>query len=145
MPPQTRCQKSKLMDPPPPTSRASFARLGPHHAQRRVEGGEIPCTPPRSRGATNAPESLKRPSAHKRARGNAGCPVHPQPRVRWGSKNCTRVFTAVAPEITRHPRTRMVLTASFVISPAIGFFVTVAGSVLTASLTPASRRQDHTT
>jgi len=39
----------------------------------------------------------------------------------------------------------MVLTASFVISPAIGFFATVARSVLTANLTPASRRQDHTT
>jgi hypothetical protein len=30
-----------------------------------------------------------------------------------------------------------------VISPAIGFLVTVAGS-LAADLTPASRRQDHT-
>jgi hypothetical protein len=39
----------------------------------------------------------------------------------------------------------MVLTASFVISPAIGFFATVTGSALAASLTPASRRQDHTT
>jgi hypothetical protein len=39
----------------------------------------------------------------------------------------------------------MVLTASFVLSPAIGFFVTVAGSVLAADLTPASRHQDHTT
>ncbi len=39
----------------------------------------------------------------------------------------------------------MVLTASFVISPAIGFFATVACSDLTANLTPASRRQDHTT
>ena len=29
--------------------------------------------------------------------------------------------------------------------PAIGFFVTVIGSVLAADLTPASRRQDHTT
>src|SRR6202047_4519137 len=38
--------------------------------------------------------------------GNAGCPVHPQPRVRSGSRRCTRVFTAVAPEITRHPRTQ---------------------------------------
>ena len=32
---------------------------------------------------------------------------------------CTRVFTAVAPEITRHPRTQW-FTAYFVISPAIG-------------------------
>src|SRR6202166_2822856 len=33
-------QRFLLIDPPPPTSRASFARLGPRHAQRRVEGGE---------------------------------------------------------------------------------------------------------
>ena len=38
----------------------------------------------------------------------------------------------------------MVLTVSSVISPAIGSFATVACSALTANLTPASRRQDHT-
>jgi hypothetical protein len=36
-----------------------------------------------------------------------------------GSSNCTRVFTAVAPEITRHPRTQW-FTAYIVLSPAIG-------------------------
>src|ERR1700720_4714567 len=45
-------------------------------------------------------------SAPKEGVGNAGCPVHPQPRVRSGSARCTRVFTAVAPKITRHPRTQ---------------------------------------
>src|SRR5216684_2847203 len=44
--------------------------------------------------------------APKEGVGNAGCPVHPQPRVRSGSSRCTRVFTAVAPEFTRHPRTQ---------------------------------------
>jgi hypothetical protein len=39
----------------------------------------------------------------------------------------------------------MVLTVSFVLSPAIGLFVTVISGVATANLTPASRRQDHTT
>ena len=41
----------------------------------------------------------------------------------------------------------MVLTGSFVLSLATGFFVTIAGvmrSIIT-NLTPASRRQDHTT
>jgi hypothetical protein len=33
VPQQTRCQRSKLIDPPPPTP--------PHHAQVRVEGGGI--------------------------------------------------------------------------------------------------------
>ena len=77
--------------------------------------------------------------------GNAGCPVHPQPRVRNGS---FRMHTSIHSGRTgNHPASphAMVLTASFVLSPAIGFFATVACSVLTANLTPASRRQDHTT
>ena len=39
----------------------------------------------------------------------------------------------------------MVLTVSFVLSPVIGLFVTVACGVASANLTPASRRQEHTT
>ena len=41
----------------------------------------------------------------------------------------------------------MVLTVSFVISPVIGLFVTVASAMrsIVANLTPASRHQDHTT
>jgi hypothetical protein len=39
----------------------------------------------------------------------------------------------------------MVLTAYSVLSPVIGFFVTIACGVAFANLTPASRRQDHTT
>ena len=36
-------------------------------------------------------------------------------------------------------------TAYFVLSRRSGFFVTVAGGIASANLTPASRRQDHTT
>jgi hypothetical protein len=36
-------------------------------------------------------------------------------------------------------------TAYFVLSPEIGFIVSVAGKFASADLTPASRRQDHTT
>src|SRR3954447_17198300 len=39
----------------------------------------------------------------------------------------------------------MVLTVSSVIFPVIGFVVTVASGILPARLTPASRRQNHTT
>jgi hypothetical protein len=39
--------------------------------------------------------------------------------VRKGGEECTRVFTAVAPEITRHPRTQWV-TAYTALSPEIG-------------------------
>ena len=36
-------------------------------------------------------------------------------------------------------------TAYFVLSPVIGLFVTVIGGIASTDLTPASRRQDHTT
>src|SRR5258706_7668280 len=39
----------------------------------------------------------------------------------------------------------MVLTVSFVLSPVIGFLVTVISRFFSQDLTPASRRQDHTT
>src|SRR3954449_10690476 len=39
----------------------------------------------------------------------------------------------------------MVLTVSSVIFPVIGFVVTVASGILPARLTPASKRQNHTT
>src|SRR4030088_2493723 len=51
--------------------------------------------------------------------GNAGGPLHPQPRVR--SVESTRVFTTVAPEHPAFPHA-MVLTASFVLSPVTGLF-----------------------
>ena len=39
----------------------------------------------------------------------------------------------------------MVLTVSFVLSPVTDLFATVVGGVVSANLTPASGRQDHTT
>src|SRR3981189_2571130 len=51
--------------------------------------------------------------------GNAGCPLHPQPRVR--SVESTRVFTTVAPEHPAFPHA-MVLMAYFVLSPVTGLF-----------------------
>src|SRR6202158_3260935 len=50
--------------------------------------------------------------------GNAGCPLHPQPRVRKCSKH-TSVVTTGPPEHPAFPHA-MVLTASFVLSPVIG-------------------------
>src|SRR5260221_13665989 len=84
--------------------------------------------------------------------GNAGCPLHPQPRVR--SVESTRVFTTVAPEHPAFPHA-MVLTVSFALSPVTGLFChrrqrishvkTRSGRHASANLTPASGRQDHTT
>ena len=51
--------------------------------------------------------------------GNAGCPPHPQPRVRNKIKH-TSMVTTVTAGFTRHSRTRMVLTAYFVLSPVTG-------------------------
>src|SRR5260370_24322464 len=84
--------------------------------------------------------------------GNAGCPLHPQPRVR--SVESTRVFTTVAPEHPAFPHA-MVLTAYFVLSPVTGLFChrrqriwfvcARSGRQTSANLTPASGRQNHTT
>jgi hypothetical protein len=51
--------------------------------------------------------------------GNAGCPMHPQPRVRLVVLVCTRVFTAEAPETSGIPHA-MVLTAYIALSPGTG-------------------------
>jgi hypothetical protein len=69
--------------------------------------------------------------------------MHPQPRVRNKTKH-TSIVTTVTPESPGIPRA-VVLTVSFVLSPAIGLFVTVACGVTSANLTPASGRQNHTT
>jgi hypothetical protein len=73
--------------------------------------------------------------------GNAGRPLRPQPRVQ--NKKHTSVVTTVTPGSPGIPRA-MVLTVSFVLSPVIGL-VCHRRWRITANLTPASRRQDHTT
>jgi hypothetical protein len=55
--------------------------------------------------------------------GNAGRPMHPQPRMRNKIKH-TSVVTTGHRSNPAFPHA-MVLTASFVLSPAIGLFVTV--------------------
>jgi hypothetical protein len=52
----------------------------------------------RSRGMRRPSFARSHPPSHQEGVGNAGCPMHPQPRVRKGGKKCTRVFTAEAPE-----------------------------------------------
>src|SRR4051794_31676376 len=58
------------------------------------------------------------------------------------SKKAYELVTTGKPDDPAFPHAT-VLTVSFVISPVIGLFVTVA--LLAQNLTPASRRQDHTT
>jgi len=79
--------------------------------------------------------------------------MHPQSRVQ--NKKAHEVVTTSSPEQPGIPRA-MVLTAYFVLSPAIGLcchrrlwikahLCPVGQKTASANLTPASRRQDHTT
>src|ERR1700693_2145526 len=56
--------------------------------------------------------------------GNAGRPMHPQPRVRILVVSMHTSIHSEPPEITRHSRTQW-FTAYFALSPVIGFLVTV--------------------
>jgi hypothetical protein len=99
------------------------------------------------------PEGAARPS--KRGRGECRVPDAPAASCAHGSEKCARVFTASSPESPGIPA-RNGFTVYFVISPAISCFATVASRIKVLSgpvepneppqdLTPASRRQDHTT
>src|SRR5260370_3230716 len=74
-------------------------------------------TPPHPRGAMRPSRAwISRPTEGV---GNAGCPMHPQPRVRNETKH-----TSNSPRVHRdHPAFphAMVLTAYFVLSPACEF------------------------
>ena len=86
--------------------------------------------------------------------GNAGCPLHPRPRVHLVLVERTRATTST-PESPGVPA-RNGFTAYFELSPATGSFATVTcgldvasapgrADTTSATLTPAPRRQDHTT
>jgi hypothetical protein len=86
--------------------------------------------------------------------GKTGCPMHPQPRVQNLSEAHEHSHRGFAG--TPGLPCAMVLTASFVLSPAIGLvchrrlriggeFGPVGPALASANLTPASGRQDHTT
>jgi hypothetical protein len=93
--------------------------------------------------ATRIARVLLRPLAPRRAWGMPGAQ---RTRSRACSVESTRVSHHGCAEITRHSRTRMVLTVSFVISPVIGLVChRRLPKMSSANLTPASRRQDHTT
>jgi hypothetical protein len=77
-----------------------------------------------SRGASRARGVARNIRPETEGVGNAGCRLAPA-ASRGKNKNHTSVVTARTTGITRHSRTRMVLTVSFVLSPAIGLFVTV--------------------
>jgi len=61
------------------------------------------------------------------------------------NKKAYEIITTVTPETPGGLPCATVLTAYFVISSVIGLFVTVIGGIASTNLTPASRRQNHTT
>jgi hypothetical protein len=75
--------------------------------------------------------------------GNAGCPLHPRPRVHLVVVERTRVTTST-PESPGIPRA-MVLRFPSCSPRRSGSFATVTGGIASTGLTPASRCQDHTT
>ena len=81
----------------------------------------------------------------RKTKGRGECRVLNAPAASCVIKTNTRVSHHRSTGITRHsPRNGF--TAYFVLSPArSGLFVTVISRLLGADLTPASRRQDHTT
>jgi hypothetical protein len=87
---------------------------------------------------------VAKPSAPK-GRGECRVPSAPAASCAKSSGKCTRVFTAVAPEITRHSRTQW-FYGLYVLSPEIGLScLRRLRKLPSTDLTPASRRQDHTT
>jgi hypothetical protein len=109
--------------------------------------------PPRGRGGD--PRERARRDPQKEGAGNAGCPMHPQPRARMVVVNAHEYSQRVHRNRPAFPHA-MVLTVYFVLSPAIGPFAAVASRIKVLpgpvepnepprDLTPASRRQDHTT
>src|SRR5665213_913776 len=72
----------------------------------------------------------------QRARGNAGCTVHPRSRVQSYQGKRTRAYRST--EITRHPRTQWLYGLCRALPGARARFVTVAGGMNSTGLMPAS-------
>ena len=121
-------------DPPPPTP--------PHHAQGRVEGGER--THLRDLAACYLREfCLILSLAPEKGAGNAGRSMRPTASCARWSRKSTRVSTGHTGNTRHSPRNGF--TAYFVLSPVIGLVCHRRCRNCSANLTPASRRQDHTT
>src|SRR3954454_17543122 len=112
---------------------------GEWHRGNRLRGTTRECL--HSRGA-NAPEVCENfPPFPREGRGECRVPTHPQPRMQ--NKKAYELVTTGKPDTPAFPHA-VVLTVSFVISPVIGLCCH-RRFASEQNLTPASRRQDHTT
>ena len=73
--------------------------------------------------------------------GNAGCALHPRSRVQNAQK---KAHTSIQVQRRQSDIPRAMVYGLYVLSPVIGL-LTPSLAKNSASLTPASRRQDHTT
>ena len=97
----------------------------------------------RSRGMICPRFAVRWPSLEIEGAGKTGCALHPRSRVHLRTKKRAHEHTGSAE--TLRPSLRSGFTAYFVLSPVNGSFATVAVQILLRNLTPAPRRQDHTT
>src|SRR6202012_1244288 len=75
--------------------------------------------------------------------GKTGCTLHPRSRVQRCTKKCAHEHTGSAEAV--RPSLRNGFTAYFVLSLVIGLSCHHRHTEILRDLTPASRRQDHTT
>jgi hypothetical protein len=149
--------KNPIRETGAPAFAALQLRLG--EPSRLVARRRFPFSKPCRHGFAisrrQAPEScLNFPPPIAEGVGNAGCPVHPQPRTRILVVSMrTSIHSEVTGIIRHSPRNG--LTAYNELSPVIGFLATVISGLrfcpspvgpekTSANLTPAPRRQDHT-
>jgi hypothetical protein len=137
---EQRCTLHRVRDTDPPDSRFNIQTAERHESALSRRGL-------RPSFASTAPEKQE-------GVGNAGCPLHPQPRVRFA---LVKMHTSKRVH-RNHPTFphAMVLTVSFALSSVTGLFchrrprtdvVPKPGraDITSANLTPASGRQDHAT
>src|SRR6266851_4876779 len=92
----------------------------------------------------DAPELCLHSSPRNEGVGNAGCPLHPQPRVRNKTKH-TSVVTEGIPDSPRIPARNGFNGFLRALPGDRAFLSPSLADMYSANLTPASRRQDHTT
>jgi hypothetical protein len=86
---------------------------------------------------------LRHPPSKIEGAGKTGCALHPAVSRAIAHRERAHEHTGSAE--TLRPSLRNGFTAYFVLSPVNGSFATVISGILPANLTPAPRRQDHTT
>ena len=95
----------------------SATKAGSLRRKDSIRKTAIPDTRPPSRDALRPSSAPNLPPKKSEGVGNAGCPLHPQPRVQ--KVESTRVSTADTPEHPAFPHA-MVLTVSFALSLVTG-------------------------